>query len=134
MKQYNSELGKFIANHLDKKSHLPKAEGNCKAVHTGKFWQIINRDTIRISRDETTELEELNSVVRKEQVTWINECMYRLQLLAEGSEDLKMRDFPDDCFIEIIRVTEDHYIYKIFESNQGAPGELADIGKVYFAP
>lgn len=133
LKQYNTELGKFIANHLDKKSHLPKGEGSCGVVHTGKFWQLIKGDTIRINRDEALEVEELNSNIRRERVTWLNDCTYRLELLAEGTEQANLREFPDDCVIEIIRVTTDHYIYKIFESVEGQPGELVDIGKVYFA-
>lgn len=133
IKQYNTELGKFIANHLDKKSHLPKGEGSCKSIHTGKFWQVINGDTIRITRDDAFEVEELNEVVRKEQVTWINECTYRIQLIREGTEQANLRDFPDDCIIEIIRIAGDHYIYKIYESANGVAGDLADIGKVYFS-
>lgn len=133
LKQYNTELGKFIANHLDKKSHLPKGEGSCKAVRTGTFWQIINGDTIRITRDDTFEIEEMDKVIRKEQVTWINECTYRIQLIPQGTEQANLRDFPDDCIIEIIRVTSDHYIYKIYESANGVAGDLADIGKVYFS-
>lgn len=133
VKQYNTELGKFLANHVHKNNHLPKADVSCKTIQTGKFWQLVNGDTIRISRDDSFEIEELNKVVRREKLTWINDCTYRLELVAEGTEQANLRDYPDDCIIEIIRVTGDHYIYKIFESVNGAQGDLTDIGKVYFS-
>lgn len=132
VQQYRTELRKFIVGHLDRNNHLPKNAGECKLVRTGNFWQLVNGDTIHISREETEEVERLGSNTRKESVTWINDCTYRLQLLREGAASVSNpREFPDDCFIEIVRVTDDHYVYKIFDSTNGEPGDLTDMGKVF---
>lgn len=133
LEQYRTELRKFIVNHLDRNSNLPKNAEACKIVRTGNFWQLVDGDTVRINRDEEFEVENLGPAVRKQSVMWINDCMYRLQLLAEGTTapSASPRDFPDDCFIEIVRVTDDHYVYKIFDAVNGEPGDLTDMGKVF---
>lgn len=133
LKQYRTELRKFIVNHLNRNSNLPKNAEDCKIVRTGTFWQLVDGDTVRINRDEEFEVENLGPAVRKQSVMWINDCMYRLQLLAEGTTapSASPRDFPDDCFIEIVRVTNDHYVYKIFDTVNGEPGDLTDMGKVF---
>ncbi len=133
--QYEADLKKFLANHLDKKNHLPKVDGNCKAIHSGIFQEFIEGDTMLISRDATTQIEQFRGDVRKEKVTWINDCTYHLELISEEADPVVKLvgpgGFLNDSFIEIIRVTDEYYMYKIFDSANGEPGELVDVGKVY---
>jgi hypothetical protein len=136
LQQFDAELGKFIANHLDKNSHLPKVEGNCNAIHMGVFQLLIEGDTMLISRDKDTQIEQFRGDVRREKVTWINDCTYHLELIKEEVDSTQLLvgpgGFLNDSFIEIIRVTDEYYMYKIFDSASGEEGELVDIGKVYF--
>lgn len=135
LKQFDADLGKFIANHLDKNSHLPKDAGNCKSIHMGVFQLLIEGDTMLISRDKDTQLEQFRGDFRKEKVTWISDCIYRLELIKEEADTTHIMQGPggflNDSFIEIIRVTDEYYMYKIFDSINGEEGELVDIGKVY---
>ena len=136
LKQFDADLGKFLANHLDKNSHLPKDAGNCNAIHIGVFQLLIEGDTMLISRDKETQIEQFRGDVRKEKVTWVNDCTYHLELVQEEADTTVMLQGPagflNDSYIEIIRVTPEYYMYKIFDSANGQEGELVDIGKVYF--
>ncbi len=132
--QYNADLKKFLVNHLDKNSHLPKISDKCKTVHTGVFQEFVEGDTVVISRDESSEVEKFRGEVRVEKITWVNDCTYRLQVVSAekgGDAEKVTGDFPDDCFIEIIKVTDDYYAFKIFDVVNGEIGDLVDVGKVY---
>lgn len=135
LKQFDTDLGKFIANHLDKNSHLPKAAGNCSAIHMGVFQLVIEGDTMLISREKDSQIEQFRGEARKEKVTWINDCTYHLQLVQAESDTTRQLAGPigflDDSFIEIIKVTDDYYLYKIFDSANDQEGELMDIGKAF---
>ena len=137
LKQFDADLTKFIANHLEKNSHLPKDAGNCNAIHKGVFQLIIEGDTLLISRDKDIQLEQFRGDFRKEKVTWINDCTYHLELVKEEMDSTNhfqsQIGFLNDSFIEIIRVTDEYYMYKIFDSVNGEEGELVDVGKVYFS-
>jgi hypothetical protein len=136
LEQFHAEVKKFLANHADKNQHLPKVKGNCKAVHSGIFQLFIEGDTMLISRDETSQIEQFRGDVRKEKITWIDDCTYHLELVKEEQDpDVHLvgpGGFLNDGFVEIIHVTEEYYMYKIFEAVDGKEGELVDIGKVYF--
>jgi hypothetical protein len=135
LEQYDADLKKFLANHADKNKHLPKVAGNCKAVHSGIFQLFIEGDTMLISRDENIQIEQFRGDVRKEKITWVSDCTYRIELIKEEKDpDVHLvgpGGFLDDSFVEIIHVTEEYYMYKIFSSVDGKAGELIDIGKVY---
>lgn len=134
LQQYNADLKKFLANHLDKNSNLPKISDKCKTVHTGIFQEFVEGDTVVISRDESSEVEKYRGEMRVEKITWVNDCTYRLQVVSAetgGAAEKVSADFPDDCFIEIIKVTDDYYAFKIFEAVNGEMGDLVDIGKMY---
>ncbi len=133
LEQYEAELSKFLANHVDKKSHLPKEAVNCQSVHIGIFQVLLEGDTMLISRDNDTQVELFRGEVRKEKVTWIDDCTYRLVVIREQSDSTRFQGpggYIDDSFIEIIRVADDHYLYKLFDSVDNAEGDLLDIGKV----
>lgn len=147
MKQFDADLGKFIANHLNENNHLPKLSGksDCNAIHNGSFQVVIEADTMTISRDQNFQIEQFRGDTRKQKVTWINDCTYRLELIKEESqtsEESKASDesltidkdaggFLEDSFVEIIRVTGDYYMYKIFDTANDEVGQLVDVGKVY---
>ncbi len=134
MKQFDADLGKFIANHLNENSHLPKATGNCRVLHDGSFKLLQDGDTLSITRTEGFQVEQFRGDRRKEKITWINDCTYRIELIKEESQiaDLQgVSEFLDDSFVEIIRVGEDYYVYKLFNTVDNQEGELVDIGKVY---
>lgn len=134
LRQFDTDLGKFLARHADKNNHIPKAAANCNAVHSGVFQMIIEGDTMLISRDETTQIEQFRGDVRKEKITWVNDCTYHLELVQEEKDPfihlVGPGGFLDDTFIEIVKVSDDGYLYKIFSSAEGQEGELVDIGKV----
>jgi len=134
MEKFEAELNKFIANRLDKKNHLPKDAGNCRQVHIGIFQVLLEGDTMLISRDDKTQIELFRGEERKEQVSWINDCTYHLTLDKEQSDSTRFvgpGGYLNDSFVEIIRVADDHYLYKLFDSVNGQEGELIDIGKVF---
>lgn len=135
LEQFDADLNKFLANHLDKNKHLQKMAGNCKAIHRGIFQLFIEGDTMMISRDETTQIEQFRGDVRKEKITWIDDCTYRIELINEEQDpDVHLvgpGGFLNDSFVEIIHVTDEYYTYKIFSSIDGKAGELVDIGKVF---
>lgn len=135
LEQYDADLNKFLANHLEKNKHLQKVAGNCKAIHSGVFQMFIEGDTMLISRDEASQIEQFRGDVRKEKITWIDDCTYRLELIKEEQDpDIHLvgpGGFLNDSFVEIIHVTDAYYTYKIFSSVDGKAGELVDIGKVY---
>lgn len=135
LRQYDTDLTKFLAKHADKNNHLPKSAENCQKVHNGIFQMIIEGDTMLISRDENSQIEQFRGDVRTEKITWVNDCTYRLELVKEEEDPfihlVGPGGFLNDTFIEIIRVTDDYYMYKIFNSVDGQEGDLVDIGKVY---
>lgn len=134
LRQYDAELGKFLAKHADKNNHIPKAAADCKKVHSGIFRVLIEEDTMLISRDETTQIEQFRGDVRKEKITWVDDCTYRLELVEEEQDPfihlVGPGSFLNDTFIEIVHVSDEGYMYKIFSSVDGQEGELVDIGKV----
>lgn len=134
LRQYDTELGKFLARHAEKNNHLPKSAENCKSVHIGVFQVIIEGDTMLITRDETSQIEQFRGDFRKEKVTWIDDCTYRLELVEEEKDPfihlVGPGGFLDDTYIEIVHVSGDGYMYKIFSTVDGQEGELMDIGKV----
>jgi len=135
VKQYDADLGKFLAKHAEKNQHLPKTNVSCAGVHSGIFQVFIEGDTMLISRDEKSQIEQFRGDVRTEKITWINDCTYRLQLVKEEQDPfihlVGPGSFLDDTIIEIIHVSDEYYMYKIFSSVEGQEGELVDIGKVY---
>lgn len=134
LEKYDAELRKFIANHLDKKSNLPKEASNCNRLHIGIFQVLVEGDTMLISRDNDTQIEQFRGEVRKEKVTWLSDCTYHLVLIKEQSDTTKFQGpggYLDDSIVEIIHVADDHYLYKLFNSVNNQEGELLDIGKVF---
>lgn len=134
VRQYDTDLGKFLAKRAD--DHLPKETSHCQKIHSGIFQMIIEGDTMLISRDENSQIEQFRGDVRTEKVTWVDDCTYRLQLVKEEEDPfihlVGPGGFLNDTFIEVVKVTDDYYMYKIFSAFQGQEGELVDIGKVYF--
>lgn len=134
LQKFDADLSKFIANHLDKNSHLPTPTGDCSAVRIGIFQLLIEGDTMLISRDKDTQIEQFRGEMRKEKVTWINDCEYHLELIKDQSDSTMLKGpggYLDDSFVEIIRVTDEYYMYKIFDVVNKEEGELVDVGKVF---
>lgn len=134
VQQFRAELNKFLANHLDKKNHLPKNVADCQKVHIGIFQLLLEGDTMLISRDDNSQIEQFRGEKRREDVAWINDCTYHLTLVdgkSDGTRFAGPGGYLNDSFIEIVHVSDDHYLYKLFDSVDGQEGELLDIGKVF---
>lgn len=135
LRQYDADLGKYFAQHAVKDNALSTSPSNCKKVHTGIFRVLIEGDTMLISRDENSQIEQFRGDVRTEKITWVDDCTYRLELEKEEQDPFIHLTGPggflNDTFIEIIHVADNSYMYKIFSSVEGQEGELVDIGKAY---
>jgi hypothetical protein len=134
LRQFDAEVSKFLVNRLDKVGGFSKETLNCQNVRIGIFQVIVEGDTMLISRDDDTQVELFRGEIRKEKVTWIDDCTYRLVVMREQSDSTRFQGpggYIDDSFVEIIRVADDHYVYKLFDAIDNEEGELLDIGKVY---
>lgn len=135
LQNFGSDLGTLIVNELQDNNELPKVTNSidCKAVQQGAFNGLIGEDKLSVTRSSDIQTEIIGSTIRQFRLTWTNDCTYELteKNLATNLTNHDGHEIITNSVIEIIKVTDEYYLYKLYKKGDNETRQLKDIGKLY---
>src|SRR5690606_2056646 len=135
LQEFGLDLGSLIVNELQDNNELPKINNplDCKAVQQGTFNGLIGEDKLSVTRSSDIQTEILGPTFRQFKLTWINDCTYELNDKSSSANSINQdgHELLTKSLVEIIKVTNEYYLYKVYKVNDNGTRYLKDLGKLY---